>query len=154
MNDELRDDELYALRHLQADMKEHSERQGSQYLPTAQAALARFIGGVRPAKSKCEECGGDSGRHHLVGTEPCSKAPMAPDLASEPILQFFTHAHLPSELQADAHLPQNIQAIVHMFAGLAHHLVSTLPRNPERTVALRKLLESKDAAVRAALYKT
>jgi hypothetical protein len=29
--------------------------------------------------------------------------------------------------------------------------VMTLPRNPERTVALRKLLEAKDAAVRAAL---
>jgi hypothetical protein len=28
-----------------------------------------------------------------------------------------------------------------------------VPRNPERTVALRKLLESKDAAVRAALSK-
>ena len=28
-----------------------------------------------------------------------------------------------------------------------------LPRNPERTVALRKLLEAKDAAVRAALTK-
>jgi len=27
-----------------------------------------------------------------------------------------------------------------------------LPRNPERTVALRKLLEAKDAAVRAALF--
>lgn len=29
--------------------------------------------------------------------------------------------------------------------------VTTLPRSAERTVALRKLLESKDAAVRAAL---
>lgn len=28
-----------------------------------------------------------------------------------------------------------------------------LPRNPERTVALRKLLEAKDAAVRARLAK-
>ena len=27
-----------------------------------------------------------------------------------------------------------------------------LPRNPERTVALRKLLEAKDCAVRAVLY--
>jgi hypothetical protein len=31
--------------------------------------------------------------------------------------------------------------------------VDTLPRNPERTAALRKLLEAKDAAVRARLYK-
>ena len=28
-----------------------------------------------------------------------------------------------------------------------------LPRNPERTVALRKLLEAKDCAVRAKLFK-
>lgn len=28
-----------------------------------------------------------------------------------------------------------------------------LPRNPERTVALRKLLEAKDCAVRAVLYQ-
>lgn len=34
-----------------------------------------------------------------------------------------------------------------------HELVNTLPRNPERTVALRKLLEAKDAAVRAVLAK-
>jgi hypothetical protein len=35
------------------------------------------------------------------------------------------------------------------FAMLATNIVETLPRNPERTVALRKLLEAKDAAVRA-----
>jgi hypothetical protein len=34
---------------------------------------------------------------------------------------------------------------------MADRIVSTLPRNPERTVALRKLLEAKDAAVRALL---
>ena len=38
------------------------------------------------------------------------------------------------------------------FAEMADRIL-TLPRNPERTVALRKLLESKDAAVRAALAK-
>jgi hypothetical protein len=32
-------------------------------------------------------------------------------------------------------------------------LQAALPRNPERTVALRKLLEAKDAAVRALLFK-
>jgi hypothetical protein len=30
-------------------------------------------------------------------------------------------------------------------------VVRTVPRSPERTVALRKLLEGKDAAVRAAM---
>lgn len=38
------------------------------------------------------------------------------------------------------------------FADLARHIVDTLPRNPERTVALRKLLEAKDCAIRASLY--
>jgi hypothetical protein len=62
---------------------------------------------------------------------------------AEPILQFF----------AFEHLPQNLQEVSKPFGELARHLVSTLPRNPERTVALRKLLEGKDAAVRALLFK-
>lgn len=41
-------------------------------------------------------------------------------------------------------------AVAGPFSALAHALVATLPRNPERTVALRKLLEAKEAAVRAA----
>lgn len=63
--------------------------------------------------------------------------------AIDPILQFFAFAHLPDHLQA-ASKP---------FGDLAQHIVDTLPRNPERTVALRKLLEAKDAAVRARLFK-
>lgn len=63
--------------------------------------------------------------------------------AAEPILQFFTYAHLPKHL-AEVSAP---------FCALAEALVSTLPRNPERSVALRKLLEAKDAAVRALLAK-
>lgn len=62
---------------------------------------------------------------------------------TEHILQFFAHAHLPPHL-AEVSKP---------FADLAESMVATLPRNPERTVALRKLLESKDAAVRAKLAK-
>jgi hypothetical protein len=61
----------------------------------------------------------------------------------EHIVQFF----------AFAHLPPHLQAISKPFADLADQIVQTLPRNPERTVALRKLLESKDAAVRAAIAK-
>jgi len=41
----------------------------------------------------------------------------------------------------------SLQTIHH----LAHHLADTLPPSAELTVALRKLLESKDCAVRAAL---
>ena len=32
-------------------------------------------------------------------------------------------------------------------------IAETVPRNPERTAALRKLLEAKDCAVRAVLYQ-
>lgn len=60
---------------------------------------------------------------------------------TEHILQFFEFSHLPPDL-ADVSMP---------FHALAHSLVQNVPRNPERTVALRKLLEAKDAAVRARL---
>lgn len=59
------------------------------------------------------------------------------------IMQFFAYDHLPTTLQ-DVSRP---------FCQLATRMVKTLPRNPERTVALRKLLEAKDAAVRALLAK-
>lgn len=59
------------------------------------------------------------------------------------LLQFFAWAHLPPHLQ-EASRP---------FGELAERLVETLPRNPERTTALRKLLEAKDCAVRARLAK-
>ena len=59
---------------------------------------------------------------------------------NEPIQQFFAYSHLPPHLQA----------VSKPFGDLADNLVATLPRNAERSVALRKLLEAKDAAVRAA----
>jgi hypothetical protein len=65
------------------------------------------------------------------------------DQLTEPMLQFFEYAHLPPKLQA----------ISKPFGDLASDIVANLPRNPERTVALRKLLEAKDCAVRAALWK-
>ena len=62
-------------------------------------------------------------------------------IAADPILKFFGYAHLPLHLQG-ASKP---------FADLALEIVTNVPRNAERTVALRKLLEAKDAAVRARL---
>jgi hypothetical protein len=62
--------------------------------------------------------------------------------SGEHIAQFFTFAHLPPHLQE----------VSRPFAELAAKVVE-LPRNPERTVALRKLLEAKDAAVRALVAK-
>jgi hypothetical protein len=52
------------------------------------------------------------------------------------------------------HLPPTLQEVSRPFQALAVSLLMSLPRNPERTVALRKLLESKDAAVRARLAET
>ena len=59
------------------------------------------------------------------------------------MLQFFAYEHL----------PEHLQAVSKPFGVLAQDIVDRLPMNPERTVALRKLLESKDCAVRALLYK-
>jgi hypothetical protein len=61
---------------------------------------------------------------------------------SEPILQFFKYDYL----------PKHLQEISAPFGDMANMIAMSLPRNPERTVALRKLLEAKDAAVRARLY--
>ena len=63
---------------------------------------------------------------------------MDPALA---MLKFFAYDHLPPYLQT-------VSAI---FATAAQKLIDTVPPGPERTVALRKLLEGKDCAVRAAL---
>ena len=75
----------------------------------------------------------------------------------EPILQFFEYKHLPPQLQS----------VSKPFCELAYAIVKgdnctesgnvtlgpPISRNPERSVALRKLLEAKDAAVRAVIYK-
>ncbi|MEU0306867.1 hypothetical protein [Streptomyces cyaneofuscatus] len=58
-----------------------------------------------------------------------------------PILRYFDFTHLPEPLLSVS-MP---------FSELAYRLNTMLPPGPETTVALRKLLESKDAAVRAAL---
>lgn len=59
------------------------------------------------------------------------------------LLQFFAYAHL----------PEHLQAVSKPFGELATHIVTTVPSNPERSAALRKLLEAKDCAVRALLFK-
>ena len=70
---------------------------------------------------------------------PAPEAFTDEQLAADPILRFFHFAHLPPQLQV----------VSVKFFELACSLVALLPRNAERTVALRKLLEAKDAAVRA-----
>jgi hypothetical protein len=47
------------------------------------------------------------------------------------------------------HLPRHLQAVSQPFHELATKVLETCPQSAERTVALRKLLEAKDAAVRS-----
>lgn len=65
------------------------------------------------------------------------------EIKQDHILQFFHYAHLPAALQERSR----------PFCLLARVIVDSTPRNPERTVALRKLLEAKDANVRAFVAK-
>lgn len=80
--------------------------------------------------------------------------------ASEHILQFFAYKHLPPRLQA---VSKPFCELAHAIAGGDNQPDETvgrvtigeaIPRNPERAVALRKLLEAKDAAVRAVVAKS
>lgn len=59
------------------------------------------------------------------------------------MMQFFAYEHLPPHLRE----------VSQPFGELAQRIVDTLPPNAERTAGLRKLLEAKDCAVRARLYK-
>lgn len=63
----------------------------------------------------------------------------AEEVDRDQVLRFFHYSHLPAALQERSR----------PFCELARRLVDTTPRNAERSVALRKLLEAKDAAVRA-----
>ena len=66
------------------------------------------------------------------GPEPPSKAP---------ILRYFKYDHL----------PEGLQPVSRACYELAMQMADMLPASPELTVGLRKLLEAKDAFVRAAL---
>lgn len=59
------------------------------------------------------------------------------------IIQFFAYSHL----------PEYLQKVSKPFEELAQNLDIRLANNPEKEMALRKLLEAKDCAVRAVLYK-
>ena len=58
------------------------------------------------------------------------------------LMQFFSFAHL----------PEHLQKVSGIFYTTAEWVNQNLPDNPEKTVALRKLLEAKDCAVRAAIF--
>lgn len=58
------------------------------------------------------------------------------------LMQFFEYSHLPEHLQGKSKL----------FHGVAL-VIDEMPDNPEKSTALRKLLEAKDCAVRSVLMK-
>lgn len=76
---------------------------------------------------------------------PATIDPMTLDHAitatGERMLPYFQYQHLPDRLARTSK----------WFADLAVQITVEVPQSPERTVALRKLLESKDCAVRALL---
>lgn len=58
--------------------------------------------------------------------------------------QFFSYDHLPEE---------KLRAKSKAFHDLAKIVIESVPSNPEQTTCLRKLLEAKDCAVRAMIFK-
>lgn len=73
-------------------------------------------------------------------TKP-ARVVVAPPAARDEIMEQFEYGHLPAGPMRETSK---------LFAELAGRVQSWLPRCEERGVALRKLLEGKDAAVRAA----
>ena len=64
-----------------------------------------------------------------------------PQRAPNALMKYFAYNHL----------PEHLQTVSKPFYELANKIDTELPINSESTTALRKLIEAKDAAVRAAL---
>lgn len=60
---------------------------------------------------------------------------------ASPIMRYFKYEHLNGPMKVTSR----------SFAVLAQEMEAYLPNGPEKSTALRKLLEAKDAAVRAAM---
>lgn len=65
---------------------------------------------------------------------------------------FIMNKHPLMEYFAYSHLPEHLQAASKPFHDLATSIIETHAPNPQLDVALQKLIETKDAAVRSALY--
>jgi ferritin-like protein len=65
----------------------------------------------------------------------------------------MTTPHYTMQFFAYEHLPAHLQAVSKPFGDLAREMDALLPNNPEKSTMLRKLLEAKDCAVRALLFK-
>ena len=78
--------------------------------------------------------------------EGVTPEPQPVELKLSPVGLIMRHFHF-------AHLPEDLQAVSQPFHGKAHFIISLGTRGPETTTCLRKLLEAKDCAVRAALHE-
>lgn len=76
--------------------------------------------------------------------QPSYQKSSTPRPADHPLLKFFRYEHL----------NEHLRAVSKPFGILASEVTRLTPHGAEQTVALRKLLEAKDAAVRAALEPT
>lgn len=75
----------------------------------------------------------------MMNPRTSSRTPETP--TPHPLMRYFEHGHLSITLQR----------VAIIFHTTAAYVDTNLPDGTEKTVALRKLLEAKDAAVRAAL---
>lgn len=101
----------------------------------------------------CAKCGHPQGDHQGLILNPpagdCDYQPKEKPVSEtqtatpSPIMKYFSFDHLPEDLQS-ASRP---------FHATATWVDQNLPNGAEKSTALRKLLEGKDAAVRAALDK-
>jgi hypothetical protein len=64
-------------------------------------------------------------------------------MSEERMIKWFDFGHLPEG---------RLREVSKKFHALAKYVTEELPIGPERTVALRKLLEAKDAAVRSTVH--
>lgn len=109
--------------------------------PEAAMDLAADVRTLAASALGQDETPGQAAKSGSHGIHPAPAEFTAEQIEADPILHFFHYAHLPPRLQETSKA----------FFLLAAHVVNTVPRTAERTVALRKLLEAKDAAVRANL---
>ena len=95
--------------------------------------------------ARCHRRGWRGGRgcHQRGPAAAASRTASRAAVMTDPMLQFFAFEHLRDDLKP----------VSAKFAEIAQFVCDQLPRNPERTVALRKLLEAKECAVRARLFK-
>lgn len=96
---------------------------------------------------------GDTTLHQIGKVEADEITVIKPDADPYKVpVSWVGHVYPLQQYFAFGHLPQDLQQASQPFHYLANHIVATLPRGHSQVfVALQKLLEAKDAAVRARL---